>query len=455
MGQIHLSQPVTPAASPALSIQERLKPQTAPSPVEQASSLAQDQAVIQADRGKSKDSEGLRFFFFADNHSRPEMLQRFIDLANTEDPDLVVEGGDFVHDGTEPEIKRAYSLRQSFESPLYMVTGNHDAELRGPFSEAPPKIPPFQSFDKQGVHFILLDNENETLSEEQFKQLEDDLKANKGKPTFLAMHVPPKLSKEPLTVKLGKKLPMNFATPMMRDPAQVQRLHNLMKDYGVKAVLAGHTHFPDEVVEDGVRYITASSTGGLNPKPGVAKDFLDIRVKGDQVQVSRRELEPAGNVLNYAAEALDFYQDLNQFNHDKLGWKGFYPTGNITYSGGVRQVSSDRGSSLAPTASLGMDRIGPQGKGTAFGVLTISAAPEDLGAQLGLGYKHALLGDYNQGLFVSGAVTGNAGYLHGQGTAGVGFKAGVGGQYNNWTLELGQEWATNYKSQNLTLGYRF
>ncbi len=455
MGQIQTSQTQT-----TQSVQQMMRKAPATQQTErQAKAPAANADKLSAQSPNattgSLPKESLRFFFIADNHSRSELFEDFIKLANQEDPDLIVEGGDFVHDGTEPEIKRAYTTRQQLESPVYMVTGNHDAELRGPFSEAPPHIPPFQSFDQKGVHFILLDNENETLSEEQFQQLEADLKANQGKPTFLAMHVPPKLSKEPLTVTLGKKIPLNFASPMMREPEQVKRLHNLLKEYGVKAVLAGHTHFPDEVVEDGIRYITAGSSGGLNPTPGLDKEFLEIQVKGDQVSVERRQLKAETNVLTYAAEALDFYQDLNHFNHQKLGWDDFYPSANINYSGGVRYVSTDRGTSLAPTAHLQFERIGPTGKGSAFAALSVSAGPRDIGAQLGLGYKHALIGDYNRGVFVSGSVTGNGGYLHGQASGGIGFKAGVGGQYNNLTLELGQEWSTNYSAQTLTAGYRF
>lgn len=451
MGPIHVHS--TPA--PAVPVQQMLQAQAESKPGTQAAPSAAPDALTQDNASGTVPAQGMRFFFIADNHSRPGMYQQFVAVANSEDPDLVVEGGDFVHDGTEPEIQRAYALRKQLESPLYMVTGNHDAELRGPFKEPPPQIPPFQSFDTKGVHFILLDNENETLSEDQFKQLEADLKANKGKPTFLAMHVPPKLSKEPLTVKLGKKIPMNFASPLMRNPKQVERLHNLMKEYGVKAVLAGHTHFGDEVTEDGVRYIVAGSSGGLNPSPGEQKEFLDIRVDGEQVDVKRRQLAPANNVISYAAEAFTFYQDLNRYNHSQLGWKDFYPTGNVTYSGGMRYVTTDRGTSLAATAGAGFERIGPSGKGAAFGALSVSAGPRDLGVQLGLGYRHALVGDYNRGFFVSGTATGNAGYLHGQGTAGVGIRAGIGGQYDNFTLELGQEFATNYSAQTLTAGYRF
>lgn len=451
-----------PPISPAVPVQQMFQAQAVAAPAgTQPDATAASQAPRPVDRhsattdqiGKVPAQE-LRFFFISDTHSRTERLQDFIEIANREHPDLIVDVGDAVHDGTEPEIKRAYAMRQQLDAPIYMATGNHDANLRGPFHDPPPRIPAFQSFDAKGAHFILLDNEDETLSEEQFRQLEADLKANKGKPTFVAMHVPPKLSHEPLTVKLGKKLPMNFATPYMREPKQVERFHNLMKEYGVKAVLAGHTHFPDEVDQDGVRYITASSSGGLNPKPGMSKEFLEIRLAGNQLRVERRPLTPASNVVSYAAEAFDFYADLNSFNHQELGWN-YFPSGNVSWQGGVRHVATGRGESVAPTAGVGFERIGPTGKGTAFGSLTISAAPQDIGTQLGLGYKHAVIGNYNQGMFLSGTVTGNAGYLQGQATAGVGIRAGVGAQYHNFTLELGQEWATNYSAQTLTGSYRF
>lgn len=450
--------PIANVPVPIISVQQMLQHSayaSAPPATQSELRVSGSESLTAATSNDPLGDKSLRFFFIADNHSRPENYQTFIRIANAEDPDLIVEGGDFVHDATEPEIKQAYAMRSGFESPLYMVTGNHDADLHGPFTEPPPLIPPFQSFDQKGVHFILIDNETQTISDEQFRQLEADLEAHRGKPTFLAMHVPPKLSHEPLIVKLVKQLPLDINSPFMRDPEQVKRLHGLLKQYGVKAVLAGHTHFPDEVVEDGIRYITTSSSGGLNPKPGIQKEFLDIRVNDGQITVSRRPLAPANHAAGYVIEALDFFQDLNSFNHQNLGWDSYFPSGNANYSLGLRRVQTERDISITPTANLMIERVNTNGKGSIFGMLSLSAAFQNLDAQLGLGYKHSLLGDYNKGLFVSVAVTGNAGYLQGLGSAGVGLKAGVGGQYKNFLLEVGQDFSTNYSTQTLTAGYRF
>lgn len=451
MGQIKLNptSTATPAAQPIN------RPAAQPSATASTPGLSTD--AHQATTAAEGSSPAVRFFFMSDSHSRPDLVQKIARIANSEQPDLVIDGGDIIHDGTEPELKRAYSIRQDFEAPVYLVAGNHDAYRRGPYSEDPPVIPPFQSLVHKGVHFILLDNESGTLSEAQFQQIEADLKAHSDKPSIVAMHVSPKLSQEPLTVKLGKVLPLKFASPQMTDPAQVARFHELMKTHDVKAVLTGHTHFPDEVLEDGVRYITAGSTGGLNPKPGIAKEFLDIRVENGEIEVQRVPLEVGKGMVGYAGEAIDFYRSLNDFNHSQLGWTDFYPSANLGYGAGLRHVTTERGSSMAATVSGTAERL-MSDKGAVFGTVGISAGTGthmDLGLQAGLGYKHAVVGDYNRGIYLSGAATGNAGYLHGEASAGVGLKAAVGAQYKNLTLELGQEWSTNYRAQTLSVGFRF
>jgi predicted phosphodiesterase len=446
--------PVKPVAFASQPVSARAsQPSTTPS----ASLTPRDQFTATPPKGTVPD---VRLFFFSDNHSNPDLLDDLRWKTQIERPDLVIDGGDWVHDGTEPEIQRAMRTRAAFSVPVHVVTGNHDAHLRGPFKEPLPQIPPFQSFDSKGVHFVLLDNEDETLSEEQFQQLEADLKANSGKPTFVSMHVPAKLSKEPLSVKLGKHLPLDFASPVMRDQAQVKRFHQLMTQYQVKAVLSGHTHFPDEVVEDGVRYLTVGSSGGLSPKPGLDKEYLDIRLKGEQLDVQRVTLAEGKGVVGYAGEALKFYRSLNNFNHAELGWKDdFYPSANVGYQAGFRRVVTDKGVSIAATAGVQAERLlGDKGKGAVFATLGVSAGTGDnwdMGIQTSVGYKHAVYGDYNKGVYLKGAGTANAGYLHGSASAGVGVQAGIGVQYQNFTVELGQEWSTNYQAQQLTVGFRF
>lgn len=462
MAQLAISTRISPqpAATPATSSAAasiHISPTS--KPTSSQSALQNSDSVKTATPKGQVPGKDLHFFFLSDNHLRTQLFHKLAWRVANERPDLVIDGGDMTHDGTEPELKRAYALRESMAVPVKIVSGNHDAQLRGPFKDPPPVLPDFQSFDEKGVHFILLDDEDETLSESQFQKLEADLKANQGKTTIVAMHVPPKLSHEPLSVKLGKYLPLNFASPIMHDPKQVERFHQLMTKYHVSTVLAGHTHYPDEVDQDGVHYITAGSSGGLNPKPGIAKEYLDIHVHDGQVQVEHKELEAGKNIFGAAGEAFDFYRDLNNFNHDALGWKGFFPSANVGYQAGFRHVSTDHGDSVAATVGVQAERLtGDKGKGAVFASVGVSAGTGDdwdVGVQSSVGYKHSITGDYNHGVYASVAGTANAGYLHGGATAGVGVKGAVGYQHKNWTVELGQEFATNYQAQTLTAGFRF
>lgn len=440
---------------------EAAKPKEAATGPEKAQATQPKDSVDLQSPERGLPAGEVRFVFMSDNHSRSHFLRKIDFWIQQHEPDFIIDGGDMVHDGTEPELKRAFAKREALSAPVYPVTGNHDAELRGPFSEDPPHIPDFQSKVINGLHVILLDNEAGHMSEAQFKKLEAALSEHADKPSVVAMHVPAMLSQEPLSVKISKFLPLNFASPTMPDQAQVERFHQLMVQHDVQAVLTGHTHYADEMEKDGVRYVTVGSSGGLTPKPGLDKEFLDVRVNAAGVDIQRVQFAEGRKGLGYLSEAFDFYRDLNNFNHDELGWESsFVPSVNLGYQAGLRTVHSDRGSSVAVTAGLHGERImSESGKGSVFGSVGVSAATGknwDMGLQTSVGYRQTVLGDYNRGVFVSAAGTANGGYLHGAFSAGVGVKAGVGVNYRNFGLELSQEWATNYDSaQYLNLSYRF
>jgi predicted phosphodiesterase len=403
---------------------------TAAATTSQTPTAALGKDALQTTAGGDKP---LHLIFFSDTHSRMPLIERFVADANTRQPDLLIDGGDRVHDATAPEFARTDAALAKLQAPVYEVEGNHDADLRGPFTAQPAKPPKFQSFDQQGVHFILLDNEDEVLSEEQFRQLETDLEANKGKTTIVAMHVPALLSKEKLTTKISKVAPIKFASPTMHDPAQVQRFTDLMSRYQVAAVLAGHTHHPDEVVRDGVRYITAGAVGGQTPGMGIAQEYLDIHVTGKTLTVERVELaDGPKNPVAFAAQTFDFYKDLNQANHQAIGWT-YTPSVGVQVRSGLRVSETSRGPSIAGLA----------------------AGPREVSADIIGGYKHHVVGDYNRNVFVSGGVGVNGGLIADKLSAGVGARVGVGGEYKRWTFEVSHERATNRSMTAATIGLRF
>jgi predicted phosphodiesterase len=392
--------------------------------------------------------------FFSDTHARMPLIERFVTDANARKPDLFIDGGDRTNDATAPEFERTGQALSQLNAPLHQVEGNHDAALQGPFETPPAKPPAFQSFDQQGVHFILLDDQDETLTEAQFRQLETDLEANAGKTTIVAMHVPAVLSKETLTTKISKVAPIKFASPKMHDPAQVERFMALMSKHQVAAVLAGHTHYPDEVVRDGVRYITAGAVGGQTPGMGVAQEYLDIHVNGRTLDVQRVHLaDGPGNPLSYGIQTVDFYKDLNAANHAAIGWS-FTPRVSVQVRSGMRVSETSRGTSVAGNLTASLENTKPK-HGAIFGETTLAAGPRELSAEVLGGYKHRLMGDFNRNVYLSGGVGLNGGLIADKLSAGVGARVGVGGEWKNLTLELSHERATNRQMTGLSIGWRF
>lgn len=402
-----------------------------------------------------KDTSGeIRFFFFSDVHTNFTNFDKFAAQANKEKPSLILDGGDIVHDGTEPEFLRAYSDRKKIDVPVYLATGNHDAILRGPFSAPPPAMPEFQSFDSKGIHFILIDNEDTSISEKKFALLEKDLEANKGKPIVITMHVPPMLSKEKGIFKLAEKLPVDLISHVMPDKEEVKRFHALMDKYDVSAVLTGHTHAPDYMEKDGVKYINVGATGGIPAGWGIDHEYIDISMKGKELEFKRVTLrENSDNPIGFLAETFKFNMDVNKFNHDNIGWN-YLPTSSVQIKTGGRLSTNARGSSFATTITPYFEHTQSE-KAQFFGDASLAAGPKDLNLKLEGGYKYHVLGDYNKGLFLAGAVGANAGIVVGKASAGVGAEVSAGIEYKNFTFELGHEWATNYKATTAEVGFRF
>lgn len=400
----------------------------------------------------------LRFFFFSDTHAGFALTEKFVTLANRERPDLLIDGGDIVEEGTQPEFDRAHADRAYLAGELRMVTGNHDVLRRGPFTSEPPTIPAFQSFDRQGVHFILLDNENEEISDELFAKLEADLEANKGKTTIVAMHVPPVLTREHGFVKLRKLVPFGTATPSMKVPAQVERFKGLMKKYQVSAVLAGHTHAPSETTIDGTRYIVAGAVGGKTPGPGIAHEYLDIRVRGRDVDVRRVALDrPPSNLISHAFAIGGYIARKNAHNHSALGWDEYVPGTGAEVRTGLRRTNTERGTShaVAVTGEIETMMDDPRGRHAAFVEGTAAIGSREASLDLAVGYKRRLVGDFNRNLYFSGAAVVNAGVVIDRPTAGIGARAAIGSEYKNWTFQLSHERSTNRDATMLSVGYRF
>lgn len=401
-----------------------------------------------------KKEKHIRFFFFSDAHSNEANLDKFINQVNKIKPDLVIDGGDMVYDGTEPELDRAYKKREKIEVPLYLVSGSHDVEHKGVFKKPPRIVPPIQSFDKNGFHFILLDNADRRISDELFEKLEQDLESNKGKIIIVAMHTPAFLSKEPIPFYeiIGKYIPL-FSFTMINEEKN-KHFTSLMSKYKVRAVFSGHTHAPDEMEKDGVKYFIVSATGGFSAKITTQNEYMDISLKNNDIKVKRVPLKKGFNSpFSYFANIVEFHNKVNSFNHDNLGWN-YLPSVNVQYEFGARFFENNKKYSKTISTLFSMEKIFNENL-SIISNLSIDAGLSDFITELRVGYKHRIIGDYNRGLFVQADVGANAGILTGNLSGGVSAGISTGLEYNNFTLSLGYELATNYNSKAISLGYRF
>jgi predicted phosphodiesterase len=400
-------------------------------------------------------SDPVRFFFGADAHSRHRLMEGFIEHVLRERPGLVVDGGDLVHDGTESEFRRALSDRARLDTRWYAVRGNHDALPRGPYFEPPP-LPAFAVFDYDEIRFVLLDNHDGTIDGAQFQQLETELRAQRGRRVIVVMHVPAVVSRVRPLARLRHVLPFPLAEPVMTDAAQVARFMNLMETYGVLAVLAGHTHAPDEVARGGVRYITAGAIGGLTPGFGIANEYLDIVVSDREVHVRRVPLNrPAGNPVGLLVRAFRFYAELNGFNHDSQGWN-YVPSASVQWRTALTRIESGGDETVMLTAAASFERVlGHRGRQAFFSDIGISAGSSEFLPHASAGYRLRPIGTFNRNVFISGALAGNAGLLRGAATAGIGVRAGLGLEWRGVTFEAISDHSTSYRAMSFVAGRRY
>jgi len=131
-------------------------------------------------------------------HDADDRLQAFIDEMTAENVDFIIQVGDFCV--PKPENKGFLAIWNQFAGPRYHVIGNHDTD--GGFTREQTVAfwgmdSRFYSFDRSGVHFVVLDgNDKPTdhaggypryIAEDQIDWLKKDVEAT-GLPTVVFIH---------------------------------------------------------------------------------------------------------------------------------------------------------------------------------------------------------------------------------------------------------------------------
>lgn len=222
-----------------------------------------------------------------------ERVWRDVDLLH---PDFVINVGDTIQGGNDATAQAEWrALRQlwdRYKYPQYFTPGNHDI-----WSAASRKIyeketgrPAFYSFNYQEAHFTVLDNSGtENLSDLQMEFLARDLAENKDRdPKFVLFHKPFWL------------IPVKFQSSEFP-------FHQLARKYGVRYVISGHGHQFVRLVEDGIVYLEAASSGARLKGQGFAKGWffgqVYVSVKGSKVGMTVKEIGgPLGKGRMFKAE---------------------------------------------------------------------------------------------------------------------------------------------------------
>ncbi len=159
-------------------------------------------------------------------------------------------GGDNVQIANLTNYRQFLTKQKKFSMPVISTIGNHDTACETgceDWSVWQERFGnPFFRYDVGGVRIISLNNANKTLSEDDYKFLEDSLKTGLRK--IVVMH-----------------RPVGYLNPAYEVPLDDPegRFRTLIENGGVTAVMTGHEHHYGHYEVNGIKYIVSGGGGGM------------------------------------------------------------------------------------------------------------------------------------------------------------------------------------------------
>ena len=238
----------------------------------------------------ASDVCAFKFAVWGDSQfDNPDIFARAVKETSLLKPAFVIQCGDMINGYTydRQKIKKEWERFRQEIAPLsssfYPVPGNHDVTttpIEPLYGETWGKDRYYYSFDynansaeaaaKAGKsHFIILDTDlheqMDTIPPVEMTWLKDDLEKNKdAEAIFLAFHSPLYMSTE----------------------YDWRPVHDLLKNYPVRAVFTGHSHIYDHRLIDGIHYFCLNTSGSMTRKnhlTGYSHCFILTSVDGSKV----------------------------------------------------------------------------------------------------------------------------------------------------------------------------
>lgn len=211
------------------------------------------------------------FMVFGESRGGPNVFQRIIGDINYRKPLFVISCGDMVEKPSSSDYKDFMKQINRVTVPFLTLPGS--SEISGGNRRLYEDFlgSPYYSFDFMNSHFIIVDNGDDRISEDQFLWLENDLMQNKSINTFVFMHIPP------FDPRPGKERPMKLGE-------QYRRLSAILEKYKVSRVFTSGIHGYYKKEQGGVPYIITGGGGSELASLDSFYNYILVDVKGDKVK---------------------------------------------------------------------------------------------------------------------------------------------------------------------------
>ncbi len=249
----------------------------------------QDQQIAQKLSALERIQGRFTFVVLGDNRSGDDTYRKIVSLAMERKPDFIINTGDMIaKPGNKNDWTNFWALSRPITVPYFLTVGNHDANPRMPFSEKTfkeqvdlPGNELYYSFVAGNSLFIVLDSymddQEKRIGGEQFKWLETVLANTAQRHKFVFLH-------HPLYTDPGKG--HHAHDSLDRYPEIRDRLESLFAKFKVDAVFAGHEHYYQRRIVDGIVHVITGGGGAPvydKEEDGGFFHFVRVTVDGDTV----------------------------------------------------------------------------------------------------------------------------------------------------------------------------